>query len=272
MLGKLFKHEMKATSVIFLPLFIGFIVVTLLCKASFESSTMFFSDNNHLLSVITILFFALYFIYVIALFVVTGVFIVLRFYRSMVGEQGYLTNTLPVKTKSLIHAKLLSSFIWELIAIILLLLSFLVFFMGHINMNDINEIIREFNFNFGPYMVYVRFSAILISFIFIVSLFYGPLMLYASIAIGHMFRKQRILCSVVAYFVMYFIIQLLQGIYFLFSSFGYLEGANTAGVATEYVASLVQNTFMYEAIASVLFTVVFYLITCFVFQKKLNLD
>lgn len=272
MLGKLFKHEMKTTSTIFLPLFIGFIVITLLCKITFESSMTFLSGNNNLLSFITILFFVLYFIYVIALFVVTAVFIVLRFYKSMVGEQGYLTNTLPVKTKALIHSKLLTSLIWEISAIILLLLSFLVFIMGHISMDDINMIIKEINLNFGPYMVYVRLSTILIVFLCILSLFYAPLMLYASIAIGHLFRKQRILLSVVAYFAMYIIIQIVQGGYVLFSSFGYIQNMETSLETTESLANMLQNYLMYDAIIYVIFTVIFYLITCYVFQKKLNLD
>ena len=38
MLGKVFKHEMKSTSRLFLPLMIGFIAITLLCKFTFETS------------------------------------------------------------------------------------------------------------------------------------------------------------------------------------------------------------------------------------------
>ena len=95
MLGKVFKHEMKSTSRLFLPLMIGFIAITLLCKFTFETSYSAILGNNRLMETITVIFFVLYFIYIIALFVMTSVFIVMHFYKTMVSDQGYLTNTLP---------------------------------------------------------------------------------------------------------------------------------------------------------------------------------
>lgn len=104
MLGKVFKHEMKSTSRLFLPLMIGFIAITLLCKFTFETSYSAILGNNRLMETITVIFFVLYFIYIIALFVMTSVFIVMHFYKTMVSDQGYLTNTLPVKMSTLINA------------------------------------------------------------------------------------------------------------------------------------------------------------------------
>ena len=114
MLGKVFKHEMKSTSRLFLPLMIGFIAITLLCKFTFETSYSAILGNNRLMETITVIFFVLYFIYIIALFVMTSVFIVMHFYKTMVSDQGYLTNTLPVKMSTLINAKLLSAVLWEI--------------------------------------------------------------------------------------------------------------------------------------------------------------
>lgn len=270
MLGKLFKHEMKATSALFLPLFLGFIAITVLCKLSFESSMAVFSDS-YLLKTITTIFFVLYVIYVIALSVVTFVFILIRFYKSMVGDQGYLTNTLPVKTATLIHAKLFSSLLWEVFTIILLLLSFCLFFIGHVSLYDIQNFIHEFYYNFGDYVIYMRLPVILFFLILFISLFYAPLMLYASIALGHLFGSHRIILSVVAYFVLYTIMQLVQGIFvFIFSS-SYLF-TNGSMDSAEAIAGIIQNTFMVEAAALVIFSIAFYFITRLVFQKRLNLD
>lgn len=270
MLGKLFKHEMKATSALFLPLLLGFIAVTLLCKISFESNVAFFSQSS-LANIITTIFFILYFIYTVGLIAVTFVFIVTRFYKSMVGDQGYLTNTLPVKAKTLVHAKLISSFLWEVIVIILLLLSFCIFLIGHISITDIQNLSNEFYYNFGDYMIYMRLPVILFLFTLIISLFYAPLMLYASIALGHLFGKHRILLSVVAYFILYTIIQIIQGIFTFIFSFNYLID-NTLSDSVETIAGMLQNTLMIEAIITIVFSVIFYIITCFVFQKKLNLE
>ena len=126
MLGKVFKHEMKSTSRLFLPLMIGFIAITLLCKFAFESSYSAFLGNSRLMETITVIFFVLYFIYIIALFVMTSVFIVMHFYKTMVSDQGYLTNTLPVKMGTLINAKLLSAVLWEILAGLLFILSIFI--------------------------------------------------------------------------------------------------------------------------------------------------
>lgn len=57
----------------------------------------------------------------------TSVFIVMHFYKTMVSDQGYLTNTLPVKMSTLINAKLLSAVLWEIIAGVLFILSIFIF-------------------------------------------------------------------------------------------------------------------------------------------------
>ena len=57
MLGKVFKHEMKSTSRLFLPLMIGFIAITLLCKFTFETSYSAILGNNRLMETITVIFF-----------------------------------------------------------------------------------------------------------------------------------------------------------------------------------------------------------------------
>ena len=54
MLGKVFKHEMKSTSRLFLPLMIGFIAITLLCKFTFETSYSAILGNNRLMETITV--------------------------------------------------------------------------------------------------------------------------------------------------------------------------------------------------------------------------
>ena len=134
----------------------GFILITALCKFSFEGSISIFSDQSNILNAITGVFFLLYFIYIIALFVMTSVFIVTNFYKTMVSNQGYLTHTLPVKTSTLINAKLLVAIFWEIMAGLLFILSIILFILGHVNISDINEILKNF-LDFMDYMsVYIN--------------------------------------------------------------------------------------------------------------------
>ena len=109
MLKKLLKKDFRATARTFLPMILGFVIASVLAKILFEAGIMspilndgYVSDTNEFMVVSSVIFLLLYFIYIIAFFIMTYVFIVSDFYKTMVSEQAYLTHTLPVKTSTLI--------------------------------------------------------------------------------------------------------------------------------------------------------------------------
>lgn len=269
MLGKVFKHEMKSTARLFLPMMIGFVVVTLLCKLTFESSYSLFLDHGRLLDTIMMIFFCLYFIYVIALFVMTGVFIAMHFYKTMAGDQGYLTNTLPVKASTLIQAKTLAAVIWEIIAGALLFLSFILFFIGHIQMYDLLEFFGNLRDLYHELALYMNMPLLITEavIILILELISGPLMLYAAVALGHLFRKHRVLWAVVSYFVIYVALQIITSTFFTalsYSSFLFRSSVDTYRVMGDFI--------LFTIVVSALCTAGFYAITNYIFARRLNLD
>ena len=271
MLGKVFKHEMKSTSRLFLPLMIGFIAITLLCKFTFETSYSAILGNNRLMETITVIFFVLYFIYIIALFVMTSVFIVMHFYKTMVSDQGYLTNTLPVKMSTLINAKLLSAVLWEIIAGVLFILSIFIFFTGHLNfkLTDLQQLLRDFGNLYREASNYLNMPIFLIEVTItcIAGLISGPLMLYAAIALGLLFRKHRVLWAIISYFVIYVVMQIISSVYFSICGYSSPLISNS-----EYAVQTVKNYMLFTTIFSVACTAGFYAITDYIFTRKLNLE
>lgn len=266
MLGKVFKHEMKATAGWFLPMFIGFVVITILCKLSFESSITLFSDSSFMTLIMGI-FFALYTIYIVVLVVMTFVLIVTRFYKTMAGEQGYLTNTLPVKSSSLILAKLFSAVIWELAAILLPALSFLIFPLGHISNADIQLFLQEFYHSFHQISMEIGLPWLLLILTGIVALISQPLMFYTAIAAGHLFRRHRAIWSVVVYFVINTVIQMIEGAAALSLAFPYTSANDTAMVST-----ILHSGLLMRLVFGIVLAVIYYVFTTYVFTKRLNLD
>ena len=260
---------MKSTSRLFLPLIIGFIAITLLCKFAFETSYSAFLGNSWLMETITAIFFVLYFVYIIALFVMTAVFIVMHFYKTMVSDQGYLTNTLPVKMGTLINAKLLSAVLWEIIAGLLFILSIFIFFTGHLNMTDLRQIFHDFGTLYQELSNYLNMPVFIleVAIICIVGLISGPLMLYAAIALGHLFKKHRVLWAVISYFAIYVVMQIICSIYFTICGY-----ASPIFSYSEYAAQTIQNYMLFSTIFTVACTAGFYAITDYVFTKKLNLE
>lgn len=255
---------MKATAGWFLPLFIGFVIITILCKLSLESSYTIFSG---FMAVIIGIFFALYAIYIVALIVMTFVFIVTRFYKTMTGEQGYLTNTLPVKASTLILAKLGSAVIWEVAAIILPVLSILIFPLGHISGGDFQYFLQEFNRLFHQLNMEISIPWLLMILMGIVTLITQPLMLYASIAAGHLFRKHRIIWSVAVYFIINIVLQFIEGTASLALGSTYASADNFAAIS-----DILHSGVLMRVILNIVLAVIFYIFTTYVFTKKLNLD
>ncbi len=118
MLGKLMKHEFRATGRIGLPLCGVMLVLSIVAGMvmRFESSRQFYHNAG---SVIILL-------YGLSIFAVAiGIFVVLmqHFKRNLLGDEGYLMRTLPVSTHELLLSKLFTALLWYLVAAVLIGLS-----------------------------------------------------------------------------------------------------------------------------------------------------
>jgi len=196
MLGKLIKHEFKATARVFLPAFIGIIVLSLLCRLFFLTG---FLENfaNGAIPTLIYVFFALA---MVAL--CTGAMIVIcwRFYSNLLRDEGYLTHTLPVSIDSHIWTKLLVGSFWSIISVIVLLGCLMIAFLTSDLLlkipfdlrNLINKLISELGV----------FRIVQIIILLILYTFNGLLSVYSAMAIGQLFDKHKIWGSILAYGVM----------------------------------------------------------------------
>ena len=103
MLGKLIKHEFRATGRIMLPL-----LGALLVLSPIAGLIMRALDRGQLKNLFRFLGGAvvgLFFMAVAAVFVISLALMVRRFYSNLLQDEGYLMFTLPVSTHSLIWSK-----------------------------------------------------------------------------------------------------------------------------------------------------------------------
>ena len=108
MLGKLLKHEFRATGRLMLPALGA--VLALAVLANFSIRFIQVTDNTFL----TILFglvIAAFVIGMVAAAVMTLVLMILRFYRTLLRDEGYLMHTLPVNVHELVWSKLIVSLV-----------------------------------------------------------------------------------------------------------------------------------------------------------------
>lgn len=260
MLTKLLKKDFRATSRNYLPLMIGFIILSILCKVLLEFGLRS-SRTNEFLRITLIIFLSLYVIYIVGYYIMTYVFMVSDFYKTMVSEQGYLTHTLPVKTSTLINSKLLVAVFWQFTTSVLIILSFMLLLTGHISDASIQQSFYEFESSIGLFWgTYIWFMLVSM----VIGAFSGPLMFYASIAIGHLFGKHRIIGAIVSYLGIYTVMQVFCT--FVMIAMGY-------SIYNSNSLSLIFKSYMWFAIIfSTVTSIIFYVITELVFRKQLNLE
>lgn len=118
MLGKLIKYEFKATGRILLPLYGALLVFALINRLLFRSSLDETINNTFgtIGGIANILSVFAYGCTMAAVFVVTFFVIVQRFYKNILGDEGYLMNTLPIKPYLNIINKILTSAIWTIVS------------------------------------------------------------------------------------------------------------------------------------------------------------
>lgn len=269
MLGKIIKYDIKATARYFIPLYVGLAIITLCNKLFLEVIPT--SDPTGIATTIQAVFMFLYVIFVAAAAIMNFVILVVHFYRNMTGDEAYLTFTLPVKTSALINSKILVSALWTFLSSLFTMLSISVLLMGHGFFEEMNWIFRQFMFELQrtPYRGQIILFITLLIIALILSLLFSNLVYYASISLGHLFGKYRVLGSIVCYVAFHVVTQIIMSV--IMVSYG-MSNRFTSPQSPSEVMTMI-NQFMAITIVFTLVTnVIYYVITNYVFSKKLNLE
>lgn len=274
MLGKLIKHETKATSRIFIPLYGALLILTVFTKlvmATFAPD--FFSEaavNNPVAEVILGVSFTLYFILIVGICVMTLVMIIQRFYKNLFTDEGYLMFSLPVKTWELVLSKLLVGLLWSAVCTVMIFLTFVIFSLGIVSMMEITQAIQS-----GYDEIFIKtglnlnlFMVELIVF-FIFETISSILMIYVAIAIGQLFSQHRIVAAFGAYIVITIALQILLSIIMAVSTIGNLENLilNSSNALTT-IHWLINGTTVFN----VVLCIGFYFVTQYIMKNRLNLE
>ncbi len=136
MLGKLLKQEFKATYKNFVSLYIALFLILFVSLGLNKTGI-----DAEFLNVILMLSFVAV---AAAICVVILIVIISRFDKSLYGQEGYLTFTLPVTESSIVLTKLITSFVWILLSgMAFLLCAYIVLlYLGEINWSDFNEFMQ----------------------------------------------------------------------------------------------------------------------------------
>ncbi|MBO4915231.1 MAG: hypothetical protein J5449_08505 [Oscillospiraceae bacterium] len=238
MLGKLMKHEFRATGRIGLPLCGIMMALSVVAGMVIRlwSDNLEYGWREQAGSIII-------FLYGLSVFAVgIGIFIVLmqHYKRNLLGDEGYLMRTLPVNIHELLLSKLFVALLWYIASILLTMLSGLVvvFISGEVKLSEFGglmDVIRDGLASTDAYTWLCAFLA------YIGGMSLLTLLFYADYAMTQSFSKHKVLYSVI--FVVVFIVLLRLVFWFnsalVASGFGApYFGSNESGVYVSHGAEV----------------------------------
>ena len=216
MLGKLMKHEFRATARIMLPVMGAMVALALLANLSIRGLAGNLSDVPllRILFVLIIIFFS---VAVVATAVMSLVIMVSRFYRNLLKDEGYLMFTLPVSVHELIWSKLIVSLVWFLGTglLIFLVMALMALNLSHTNLQMIIEQFPSWSEIMGwldEAGVRGQVVTFLVQIVFgtLIGILAACLHFYAAMSLGHMFSRDKVLLSVVFFVVISFAFNLME--------------------------------------------------------------
>lgn len=278
MLGKLINHEFRATRRVMLPLLAA---VLLLAALAGYSAVMLDGEVEYkILDVLFLLLLIGFVVCVIAICVMCVVVMIERFYKNLLGREGYLMFTLPVSVDALVWAKLIVSFIWFVVTAVALMCAVLI--MGTVSAAvalDAETISRLWQETVDLVELmgagHIAGYALELVVLFFVTSCALCLKFYLAMAIGQCFASRKLLWSVVAFFAISIAMSLLSTlggsllISFDFNTF--LDSLFSSMPNMQAAKASVHLALVSVALLGAVQGAIYYIPTTLLLKKKLNL-
>ncbi|HHT50043.1 MAG TPA: hypothetical protein GXZ78_01030 [Eubacteriaceae bacterium] len=218
MLVKLIKHEFKATSRTLLSLYVVLLAVTLINKLINPFEILRDSEGFNFQILLNVMSVIIYIAIIFAVMASTFVTIIQRFYKNLLGNEGYLTFTLPVETWQHIMSKMIVSIIWLILSIVVIFASILIISGAGNFIREFIKFLDDIETILGKGILIILPTYILSALLLII------LTIYNSISIGHQFQNHKILASFAMAGAFYLLTQAILVITFLIFAFIHYGG------------------------------------------------
>lgn len=267
MLGKLMKYEIKATGRTLIPLYLALLAFAIINKifigTGLSQKLEGFGSIPFILSIFA------YGCTMAAVFIVTFFVIIQRFYKNLLGDEGYLMNTLPISTTTNITSKLSIATFWNIISGFVAVLSIIILsFNADAFSRFFYEFSQAFSQGFDKFGIQVYIIIIEIIITLLVQLIKSVTMIYASMSLGHLFNKHRILLSFAAFIALNLITTAIS------SAIGIGFSLSNLRNMFDNVQSIwfIHLFLIFVTLFNLVFFIAYFIITNYILKNKLNLE
>ena len=289
MLLKFFKHDFKSLSRFGVPALL--IIAGALLLGCIDISTLSVFLKNDVLensslapfaSVFTSLGLGISFIALYAAVITVTVMIYVRFYKTMVSDEGYLTMTLPVTPAKILLGKLISAILWILIVATACLLAFAgaagLYLRLLVPAEDAETLFEIFEYFFDTIKDYYvgsgnNVSIVLYAVNIFISQISGMLLGFTSILFGGcVARKHKVLAAIGFYFGLNLVNQIISGVISLINFL--IITPSAAGTTKSFVEGDGAYSTLYFVmiiLLNVILAVAYFLSSRYIIARKMNL-
>lgn len=274
MLRKLLKHEFRATGRVMLPLYLILLAASVAANLSLryllDSRAWFLTMVGGLLMMALV-------VAIIGVCMVSFVLMIQRFYKNLLQDEGYVMLTLPVSIHQHIWSKLIVSSVWFIVTGLAVILACCITAFDITVIKEILWGLGELFQELRKVQAYYALNGTAIAIEMIVLVFLGLvamcLQFYAALAAGHSLPSHKMAWSVVWYFGLQFVFQII-GV----CAIQILDQVNFFGwgifhpeIHLDVMAGIHIGMLMLT-LGTVIYGAVFYGITTFFLKKRLNLE
>lgn len=265
MLNKLLKYELKATGRIFLPLFLALMLFAVINRFMLSPEKF---DTPAMISM------AIYIIIMVGMFVMTFIMMIQRFNKNLLSDEGYLMLTLPVKPWKHIVSKLFVSMLWMVVSGFTALLSILIIALKKGDFTQFTEgfaILHQQAFEELGTLLYLMSFEMIIG--LLICLASGILIIYASIAIGHLFNQHKMLASFGAFIGLSTLSEILSKLFSLIPGIAHFSNIYISSYS-DFIGMqpILQVMIASGIIITGLLSVAYFAVTNYILSKRLNLE
>lgn len=269
MVKKLFKHEFLAYFRLMIPLYAGLLGIALMARLLFV-----FENDTTVYNIISGSSIVVYVIAILAALLLTTIFVVVRFYKNLFTGEGYLSFTLPVSSQAHITVKIVTAVAFEFISLITVIASLCIISSGEL----LTEIYKAVDYIIKQLYSLMEYNIVLyaleILLLFTSALFTQYLLFYTCIAIGQLFRKNRVIAAIGVYFGFYIISQIIGTVITV------LTVALQDVLPFDKIGSFIEShpyeffhiIFCSLIVLYLVMAAVYYIVTNLIIRKKLNLE
>ena len=274
MLGKMIKHEFKASGRLLIPLFLIVIVMTPVLSLLNKLASNIGNESliGKILSGLSMGSFVLM---IIGASVAAFIYIMVRFYKTIATSEAYLTFCLPVNSHQVVLSKLVVAIVWQLATIIIAVGSVysMLIITGTIEPGEVYNFLDKMIVFAGGGSGTLLGYLIKISIIIFISMITSTLSWFLAVCLGQMSKENRALMSIAMYMGIYMASQIVYTIVllpFIFANASDINFGEAKALNLDMNTNIPTGILLTVGIVNVVLAIVYYIVSTRTLTKKTN--